>query len=1017
MENKEDKKFRYTPFGVMVDEEGAYKDFDQDSFLDDVLYSSEKETYKKLKEDFIKNPEAKKSVAQVLKSGVKFIPWAVPVYSTVRRLTAGSQQMLASNTWAWSPEDVPGFLSLVDKLIQKYENVLGDDKVIDGLQAAKRRVMELNNSGAEVGGQKPTQPVQSAVGPGTPAYDQYVQMLVSKGIDENTAREQANAFVAQVEQSAGNLAGAMVNPEDSQGGSMLSSSTEKQPITSAGDIVINQDDEEENGDSTEELGSDNSAGVDDLFADEGEGDASVDLGGDEAGDLDGDFEESFGEGEEDFDESVDPGFVDEVNDLDSFGADAPELSQEEILDALRAVDQIVGTILETQGTPEDAEMTSDEQGFVLDQVDDLAAGSEVEDGFGGEEEFVEGEVIEDDDTAELDQIESSVLRVVTAGSDKKVPAFSRVYVSTEDFGGDKALVMSNVNSSLKGLKTPEEFDGSAVVDTVVISSGVSVGKDTPLDIGYLESKEISKWVKSSAENRKAWRFAFSSVSRGLGHKPADIKEFSAVYALASSVVEKLGSYKEAFSKVKPSTVRRVVSALSKRLALGTGLKVINSDYNGYRNYETWNAALWLNSDEGLYRTFSAYRQENPKGDYAGFLDYAGLHGQKTGDGVRWDSPKIDQGEVTKAITSGTIRGEKMGKKIVSATQVDGGEELVTEQDETPTGLKEKEMSESDPNIDDANRTEPHAEIGGGDPGKVVDVDNTGDMGSMEADTTAGEPFNGSGYSFSPSKGKVAALEIPIEKEKDTQVLELRHIGSSVYVLGKSYVASGAGRVSFTKGADAIKVLRSGTKPAPLKADVDGKVLQLKGSQNALYLRSSALLGVIAVEAPFMKGLKGDTYSVFSRAGVNMVNAEGKFLSMPKGPQTVIASSVSNKALRTGTLKVDIFSGVEAAYTTYLKSSLEAALKREAVLKENLAQSNAMLAQQRKQLMSRLESQRVMYQQQIASSVGSFDAFKSKVEAEEMEKAFIGSSAAIKQAEERSAALAQSNIDFLANVYF
>ena len=27
-----------------------------------------------------------------------------------------------------------------------------------------------------------------------------------------------------------------------------------------------------------------------------------------------------------------------------------------------------------------------------------------------------------------------------------------------------------------------------------------------------------------------------------------------------------------------------------------------SDYNGWKNYETWNVALWLGNDEPLYRT-------------------------------------------------------------------------------------------------------------------------------------------------------------------------------------------------------------------------------------------------------------------------------------------------------------------------------------------------------------------------------------------------------------------------------
>ena len=78
----------------------------------------------------------------------------------------------------------------------------------------------------------------------------------------------------------------------------------------------------------------------------------------------------------------------------------------------------------------------------------------------------------------------------------------------------------------------------------------------------------------------------------------------------------------------------------------------STTYNGWANYETWNASLWINNDEFLYNTAKACvdfcgDNETPWDKFQRCM----MEGQigrflgKTGDDVAWNDPAIDADEM------------------------------------------------------------------------------------------------------------------------------------------------------------------------------------------------------------------------------------------------------------------------------------------------------------------------------------------------------------------------------------
>lgn len=72
-------------------------------------------------------------------------------------------------------------------------------------------------------------------------------------------------------------------------------------------------------------------------------------------------------------------------------------------------------------------------------------------------------------------------------------------------------------------------------------------------------------------------------------------------------------------------------------------------YEGWANRQTWNVSLWLNNDEGLYHLMQDYCRETlAEGKsitYTSFINWAGLVGERTPDGVKFSGKRLERKEL------------------------------------------------------------------------------------------------------------------------------------------------------------------------------------------------------------------------------------------------------------------------------------------------------------------------------------------------------------------------------------
>jgi hypothetical protein len=72
-------------------------------------------------------------------------------------------------------------------------------------------------------------------------------------------------------------------------------------------------------------------------------------------------------------------------------------------------------------------------------------------------------------------------------------------------------------------------------------------------------------------------------------------------------------------------------------------------YNGWRNYQTWNIALWIGNDEPLYNTAVAYVRQAKRPSYSRFVEYAGLCGERTPDRISYTGARLDRAALSEML--------------------------------------------------------------------------------------------------------------------------------------------------------------------------------------------------------------------------------------------------------------------------------------------------------------------------------------------------------------------------------
>jgi hypothetical protein len=293
-----------------------------------------------------------------------------------------------------------------------------------------------------------------------------------------------------------------------------------------------------------------------------------------------------------------------------------------------------------------------------------------------------------------------------------------------------------------------------------------------------------------------------------------------------------------------------------------------------------------------------------------------------------------------------------------------------------TKLTSEDVSPESPEIDsDAEGAPDYTVVGSPDNSEVEEIGIMGDEGVFIENTSPEEIHD----EFNFDSEVEIAVEIPVKDTNDTQVLEMNEVQPGVYTLSRAYIRQNAGKsTSVRKGKAASQFLQfSKLRKSPLKVNLQSKVVLLQATQKALIFQHSNILGVIAVEAPILKGIVNSKYDLFTLKKGRLVSSSKKELSSSTHNR-VIASVTSNRGVKPSTLSRNLFSEVERAYVSYLQSKIRKIASAKRLTEKRLSSRIKILSARLLLSKKRLASETSSLQKKLLESTQTLSSLRQSV---------------------------------------